>query len=185
MIEKLQQQWITGAKLSPQVLGRLKKSALVTSVSASTRIKGARLSDEDVERLMRGIDIKKLKDRDKQEVKGYYELLEKLFDSWRSLNFSESTIKHFHGKLLRYVEKDKIHRGDYKKRENKVHMIDQAEKSVGALFDTTDAFLTPKEVQELAEWTLRGSEEEKYHPLLVIGNFLVEFFDILNKAKNS
>lgn len=177
-IEKLQGQWITGAKLSPQVLGRLKKFVLITSTGASTRIEGARLLDEDIERLMRGIDIKKFRDRDKQEVKGYYELLEKIFDSWRQLKFSESTIKHFHGEILKHVEKDKTHRGDYKKRENKVHMIDQAGKSVGVLFDTTDAFLTPKEMQELVEWTLEALEEEKFHPLLVIGNFLVEFLQI-------
>ncbi len=32
---------------------------LVTSTGASTRIEGARLSDEDVEKLMRGISIQK------------------------------------------------------------------------------------------------------------------------------
>lgn len=177
-IEKLQGQWITGAKLSPQVLGRLKKSVLVTSTGASTRIEGARLSDEDIEKLMRGLDIKKFRDRDKQEVTGYYELLEKIFDSWRSLKLNESTIKHFHAELLRHVGKDKTHRGDYKKRENKVHMIDQEGQSVGVMFDTTDAFLTPKEMQELVEWTLEALEKKKFHSLLVIGNFLVEFLQI-------
>ncbi len=177
-IEKLQGQWITGAKLSSQVLGRLKRSVLITSTGASTRIEGARLSDEDVEKLMRGINIKKFRDRDKQEVKGYYELLEKLFASWRTIKLSESTIKHFHGEILKYVEKDKTHRGDYKKRENKVHMIDEVGKSIDVLFDTTDAFLTPKEMQKLVEWTIDALEEEKFHQLLVIGNFLVEFLQI-------
>ena len=177
-IEKLQGQWITGAKLSPQVLGRLKRSVLITSTGASTRIEGAHLLDEDIEKLMRGIDIKKFRDRDKQEVKGYYELLENIFDSWKQLKLSESTIKNFHREILKYVEKDKTHRGDYKKRENKVHMIDQEGKSAGVLFDTTNAFLVPKEMQELVEWTLEALKEEIFHPLLIIGNFLVEFLQI-------
>ena len=177
-IDQLQGQWIGGAKLSPQVLGRLKRSVLITSTGASTRIEGARLSDEDVEKLMRGIDIQKFVDRDKQEVKGYFELLENLFDSWKSLKFSENTIKHFHKELLKYVKKDEIHRGDYKKEENKVHMIDAAGKSIGILFDTTPAYLTPKEMQELMEWTQEMFIEKKYHPLLVVGNFLVEFLKI-------
>lgn len=177
-IDELKGQWIAGARLSPQVLGRLKRSVLITSTGASTRIEGARLSDEDVEKLMRGIDIQKFTDRDKQEVKGYFELLENVFDSWKSLKFSENTIKHFHKELLRYVKKDELHRGDYKKEENKVHMIDAAGKSIGVLFDTTPAYLTPKEMQELVEWTQNTIVEKKYHPLLIVGSFLVEFLQI-------
>lgn len=177
-IDELKGQWIAGAKLSPQVLGRLKRSVLITSTGASTRIEGARLSDEDVEKMMRGIGIQKFTDRDKQEVKGYYELLENVFNSWKSVKFSESTIKHFHKELLKYVEKDKLHRGEYKRTENKVEMIDATSKSIGILFDTTPAYLTPKEMQELVEWAREALAEKKYHPLLIVGNFLVEFLQI-------
>ena len=100
-IEELKGQWIIGARLSPQVLGRLKRSVLVTSTGASTRIEGAKLSDEDIEKLMRGISIQKFADRDKQEAKGYYELLQNVFDSWKHIRFSENTIKHFHKELLK------------------------------------------------------------------------------------
>ena len=177
-IDELKGRWIAGAQLSPQILGRLKRSVLITSAGASTRIEGARLSDEDVEKLMRGIDIQKFTDRDKQEVRGYFELLENVFNSWKSLKFSENTIKHFHKELLKYVKKDETHRGNYKKEENKVQMIDAAGKSVGVLFDTTPAYLTPKEMQELVEWTQEALTKKKYHPLLIVGNFLVEFLQI-------
>lgn len=177
-IDRLQGQWIAGAKLSPQVLGRLKRSVLVTSTGASTRIEGARLSDEDIEKMMRGIDIQRFTNRDKQEVKGYYELLENVFNSWKTISFNEGVIKHFHQELLKYVEKDKEHRGEYKRRENKVHMIDAAGNSVGVLFDTTPAYLTPKEMQELIEWTQEALKEKRFHPLLIVGNFLVEFLNI-------
>ncbi len=177
-IDELKGQWIGGAKLSPQVLGRLKRSVLVTSTGASTRIEGARMSDEDVEKFMRGISMQKFRDRDKQEVKGYYELLNNVFDSWKSLKFSENAIKHFHKELLKYVEKDRLHRGEYKKRENKVEMIDAEGKSVGVLFDTTPVYLTPKEMQELVEISQDAFKEKKNHPLLIVGNFLVEFLNI-------
>ncbi len=177
-IDELKGQWIAGAKLSPQVLGRLKKSVLITSTGASTRIEGAKLSDEDIEKMMRGLSVQKFTDRDVQEVKGYYELLNNVFDSWKNLKFNESIIKHFHKELLKYVEKDKNHRGKYKKQENKVHMINEDGESVGVLFDTTPAYLTPKEMQELVDWTIKALKEETYHPLLTIGNFLVEFLNI-------
>ena len=177
-IDGLNGQWISGVKLDAQVLSRLKKSVLITSTGSSTRIEGSRLSDEDVEKLMKGIDIQKFTDRDIQEVKGYFELLENVFNSYKSIKFSENTIKHFHQELLKYVEKDKLHRGEYKKQENKVHMVNEKGESIGVLFDTTPAYLTPKEMQELCEWTEQALVEKKYHPLLVIANFLVEFLQI-------
>ena len=177
-IDELKGRWISGAKLNPAVLGRLKRFVLVTSTGASTRIEGARLSDEDVERLMRGISLQKFADRDKQEVKGYYELLQNVFEAWETIRLSEGTAKHFHKELLKYVEKDRRHRGEYKKSENKVHMVDEAGKSVGVLFDTTPAYLTPKEMQDLVEAFQQALKDKKYHPLLVIGNFLVEFLHI-------
>jgi len=177
-IDELKGRWISGARLSPQVLGRLKRSVLITSTGASTRIEGSRLSDADIEKLMRGINIQKFTNRDKQEVKGYYELLENVFNSWKGLKFNESLVKHFHKELLKYADKDKEHRGEYKKGENKVHMVDEAGQSIGILFDTTPAYLTPSQMCDLAEWTQKALAENKYHPLLVIGNFLVEFLKI-------
>src|SRR3989344_2785529 len=177
-IDELKGMWVAGAQLNPVVLSRLKQSVLITSTGASTRIEGAKLSDEDVEKLMRGISVEKFTDRDKQEIKRYFELLQNVFNSWKNLSFNEGTIKHFHKQLLKYVEKDKLHRGECKKSENKVHMINSAGESVGILFDTTPAYLTPTSMLALVEWTQKALRERTYHPILVIGNFLVEFLQI-------
>lgn len=177
-IDELKGSWVGGLRLSPQTLGRLKRSVLVTSTGASTRIEGANLSDEDIEKLMRGIRIETFSNRDDQEVAGYYELLANVFDSWEAVSFGEPSIKHFHQELLKYVVKDVTHRGEYKKQENKVHMVDEAGQSLAILFDTTDPHLVPKEMQELLEWTKHALEECLFHPLLVIGNFVVEFLAI-------
>ena len=128
--------------------------------------------------MLRGISIQKFSNRDEQEVRGYYELLQNLFNSWESLLFNESVIKHFHKELLKYVEKDVTHRGEYKKKENAVQMINEAGESIGILFETTKAYLTPKEMIDLVDWTKIALEQNKYHPLLVIANFLVEFLNI-------
>jgi len=177
-IEELKGRWIAGSTLNPQTLKRLKKSVLITSTGASTRIEGAKLSDEDIEKMLRGISIQKFSNRDEQEVRGYYELLENAFNSWQDLNFNESLIKHFHKELLKYVDRDTLHRGNYKTQENKVEMVDEAGKSIGTLFDTTPAYLTPKEMTELIDWTKQALRDKKYHPLLVVGNFIVEFLNI-------
>jgi len=94
-IEELKGRWIAGSQLSPQTLGRLKRSVLIISTGASTRIEGAKLTDEDIEKMLRGISIQKFTNRDEQEVQGYYELLLNVFDSFADLSLNESLIKHF------------------------------------------------------------------------------------------
>lgn len=177
-IDELKGQWSAGANLNPYLLGRLKKSVLITSTGASTRIEGAKLSDEDVEKLMQGLAIQKFADRDKQEVQGYYELLQNIFESWESIGFSENSIRHLHKELLKYVDKDKLHRGEYKKGENQVEMVDPQGRRIGVLFKTTPAYLTPKYMLELVERTQDTLKNKTYHPLFIVGNFLVEFLNI-------
>lgn len=174
-IESIKGNWEGSTKLSPQILGRLKQSILITSTGASTRIEGSKLSDKQIEKMIRGISIQKIDNRDEQEVTGYYELLANVFNSWESIKFSESTIKHFHKELLKYVNKDELHRGEYKKKENTVAMINKEGVPIEVLFETTKAYLTPKEMSELIDWTRNALEQNKYHPLLVVANFLVEF----------
>ena len=120
----------------------------------------------------------KFADRDKQEVQGYYELLKNIFNSWKHIPFTESTIRLFHRELLKYVAKDIRHRGGYKKGENRVEMFDAHGKSLGVMFETTPANLTPKQMQELLAWTGAALKQHKIHPLVVIANFLVEFLAI-------
>jgi Fic family protein len=177
-IDELKGRWSAGANLSPQILDRLQRSVLVTSTGASTRIEGAKLSDGDVEKLMRGISITRFTGRDRQEVSGYFELLRNVFDAWQTMRLSEGAIKHLHQEMLKYVDKDRLHRGQYKKKENKVLMIDAAGKSVGTLFNTTPAYLTPKQMLELVEWTQAALGKKTFHPLPVFGNFIVEFLKI-------
>jgi Fic family protein len=176
-IDAVKAQWSAGIRLDPQILGRLKKSVLITSTGASTRIEGAKLSDEDVEKLLRGISIQKFPDRDKQEVKGYHELLSNVFENYQSIPFSESVIKFFHRELLKYAEKDELHRGEYKKKENKVAMVSPGG-DTRILFDTTSPYLVGKEMQELAEWTQEAVSKKELHPILIIANFIVEFLKI-------
>ena len=177
-IEAIKGKWEGSTKLSPQILGRLKKSVLVTSTGASTRIEGSKLFDEDIEKMLRGISIQKFSNRDEQEAQGYYELLQNVFNSWETLIFNENLVKHFHKELLKYVEKDIFHRGEYKKKENAVEMINEVGESVDVLFETTKVCLTPKEMLELIDWTKIALQKNTYHPLLIIANFLVEFLNI-------
>ena len=171
-------QWTGGATVNPQVLDRLKHSVLVTSTGASTRIEGSKLSDIEVDKLMRGLSTQKMIDRDAQEVRGYYELLQMVFDSHDSIRFSENMIKQLHARLLKYAAKDQRHRGEYKKLENSVVMKDAGGAVLGVVFETTPAYLTGKEMSELVTWAQGALARRTHHPLLVIACFIVEFLKI-------
>ncbi|MBI4064337.1 MAG: Fic family protein [Elusimicrobia bacterium] len=168
--------WKGAAALSPQILNRLKQSVVVTSSGASTRIEGSRLSDKEVERLLRGLKMSKLKDRDSQEVASYAELLRIVFESYRSMKFNEGLILQFHSLVLKYSEKDQRHRGKYKDKPNKVLAHGKGRQSV--VFEPTPPHLTPLETRELVDWTQEQLINSSFHPLLIIANFVLEFLAI-------
>jgi Fic family protein len=177
-IDELKGQWKMGANLSPQTLGMLKRSVIVTSSGASTRIEGAQLTDEQVGKLLTGLKIKKLVTRDEQEVAGYAELLTNVFDAYEKLELRESTIKHFHSELLKYSIKDSRHRGEYKFSGNRVEAKDASGNVIGVLFDPTPPHLAGKEMRELLEATANLLNKKEIHPLIIIGNFIFEFLSI-------
>jgi Fic family protein len=177
-IDKLNGQWIGGLNLSPQTLNQLKRTVLATSTGASTRIEGVKLSDEEIEAVIRGLGSQKLLDRDSQEVKGYFEVLDTIFESWDDVEFTENNIKYLHKELLKYSTKDERQRGDYKEYDNRVIATDSSGREIGTIFHTTPPYLTPKEMEELIGWAQLALAEKNYHPILVIANFIVEFLSI-------
>jgi Fic family protein len=177
-IDGLKGQWVGGGTLSPQILNRLLKTALATSTGSSTRIEGSSLTDEQIEDVMKGLSTSKFKDRDVQEVKGYYETLRLVFDNYENIELSENNILMLHSNLLKYSSKDLRHKGAYKHQENRVEMHDAEGALLEVVFDPTPAYLTPKEMQELVEETRILLQSEDQHPLLVISNFVVTFLKI-------
>ncbi|MDK2949159.1 MAG: hypothetical protein PWQ56_324 [Patescibacteria group bacterium] len=177
-IDGIRGEFKSGLRMTPQAITNLKKSTLITSTGASTRIEGARLTDEEVEKVMRGLAISKFADRDSQEVQGYLETLQNVFDRYYDLPLRESLISSLHKQLLKYSVKDDIHRGGYKKKENAVGVLGPDGSVAKIIFETTPAFLTSKEMQELVEWTNNAFEKNRFHNLLIIANFVVEFLKI-------
>ncbi|MDO8561196.1 MAG: Fic family protein [bacterium] len=177
-IDGIRGEFKSGLRMSPQAITNLKKSTLITSAGASTRIEGGKLNDEEVEKVMQGLAISKFADRDSQEVQGYLETLQNVFDSFQALPLREGVITSLHKQLLKYSHKDDTHRGEYKKKENTVGVLGPDGKVAKIMFETTPAYLTGKEMQELVEWTDDALEKNRFHQLLIIANFIVEFLKI-------
>jgi Fic family protein len=177
-IDGIRGEFKSGLRMTPQAIVSLKKSVIITSAGASTRIEGAKLTDEKVEKIMQGISVSKFSDRDSQEVQGYLETLQNVFDSYEKLSLREGLISVLHRELLKYSNIDNLHRGTYKKEENLVGLLSPDGKVAKIMFETTPAWQTSAEMTELIEWSNEALEQSRFHPLLVIANFIVEFLKI-------
>ena len=177
-IDGIRGEFKSGNRMTPNAIKSLRQSVLVTSTGASTRIEGSKITDKEVDKIMHGLSISKFAERDYQEVQGYLEVLQNVFDSFETLSLRESTIMALHSQKLKYYKKDTLHRKKKKKKENIVGILGPDGKVQHVIFETTLAFLTPKEMQEIVEWTTDALERKRFHPLLVIANFIVEFLKI-------
>lgn len=158
-------------------LKELRKIATIESIGSSTRIEGATLTDKEVQELLNDVKIAKLKNRDEQEVIGYFEVLEVIYDNYSDIQLSESYIKQLHQMLLKYSNKDERHRGTYKVLSNKVvATYPTGEQRI--IFTTTEPALVAGEMQELLNWSNEQLEQKSIHPLIVIGNFIYDFLSI-------
>jgi Fic family protein len=176
-IDGFKGKWYIVENKANRYLKELRKIATIESIGSSTRIEGASLTDKEVEELLNDIKITKLNSRDEQEVIGYYEVLELIYDNYADLYLSESYIKQLHQMLLKYSNKDERHRGTYKFLSNKV-VATYPTGEQRTIFATTEPALVAGEMQELVEWTNEQFEQKSIHQLIVIASFIYDFLSI-------
>ena len=176
-IDELKGLWRGSAKLNPHVLKQLKASVIITSTGASTRIEGSRMSDAEVERLLRSLKTKAPKGRDAEEVAGCADLLGRIFDNYKTLKLTEGQVLQFHEILLHFSTKDKLEKGRYKSTDNIVIARgDKGEEIV--LFRPKLPFLVKKEMDDVLVWAVNAQQKKELHPLLITANFIFEFLAI-------
>jgi len=177
-IDSIKNTFRLASKLLPQTVERLTRSVIITSTGASNRIEGNRLSDDEVEALYRSLRIKSFRTRDEQEVAGYLDMLERVFEHCGDIPITESHILQLHKDMLAYSDKDEGHKGQYKFGPNRVEAKDGSGRVVGVIFEPTPPHLTPKEMGELTGWYGWASAERIKHPLILIANFVFEYLAI-------
>jgi len=177
-IDEFKGRWQALSSFAPDRLALLKRIATIESVGSSTRIEGARLTDSEVEKLLSGLSTASFRSRDEEEVAGYAEAMELIFESCDKIQTDENHIKQLHQVLLRHSSKDARHRGEYKKLPNHVEAFDKDGKSLGVIFETASPFDTPFKMAGLTEWYNQEWQKRELHPLLLIAIFLVNFLAI-------
>jgi len=177
-IDEFKGKWQALKTMSPERLQQLRKVATIESVGSSTRIEGAKLNDAQVETLLSNLTSTSFKTRDEQEVAGYAEAMDLVFQAYEDLHLTENHIRQLHQQLLRHSNKDDRHRGAYKTVPNHVVAKDAQSKEIGVVFETATPFDTPREMEELVRWASKTFDESAMHPLLIIAVFNVAFLAI-------
>lgn len=177
-VDEFKGAWRAIGRIAPERLSSLRRIATIESIGSWTRIEGARLSDRDVENLLANIRIGSFATRDEQNVAGYAEVMETVFNAYDAIAPTENHIRQLHRDLLAHSAKDEHHRGSYKTLANHDEAFDEDGKSLGVIFETTAPFDTPRRMAELVEWVTGKEQDGSLHPLLVIAIFVVVFLEI-------
>lgn len=177
-IDEFKGRWIMLKHLPADAMAGLRRVASIESIGSSTRIEGARLTDEQVEALLRGLDTTSFRSRDEEEVAGYAEAMNTVFDSWEHIPLDENHVKQLHQIALRHSARDAPHRGEYKKQPNHVEAFDSEGNSLGIVFETASPFDTPGLMQRLIDSVNDAYDRDDLHPLLIIASFVIHFLAV-------
>jgi Fic family protein len=177
-IDEFKGAWRAIGRIAPERLSGLRRVATIESIGSSTRIEGAKLSNREVERLLSNLPTRSLATRDEQEVAGYAEVMDTIFEHWDAIPLTENHIKQLHRDLLAHSTKDQRHRCAYKALPNHVEAFDEDGRSLGVVFATAAPFDTPRLMSELVSWVRKSEQDKALHSLLVIAVFIVVFLEI-------
>ncbi len=174
--------WAISEEANRDIYAGLKKTTIITSAGASTRIEGAHLTDEEIVQKLEGLHIKKIADRDEAEVAGYIDCIKYIFDHFSELDISEHTIRSLHQMMCAYLSNEVLppnQRGAYKNVPNSVVKIDHATGERAVIFETTPPGVqTETEMKDLVGDYNEFIDDPNYSDLEVIAAFIVKFLAI-------
>ncbi len=181
-IEHVTGLWVKTTGLSQSLIASLKKTSIITSSGASTRIENALMSDKEVgDFVAKGRKITSISSRSEREVAGYIEALQYIYDSSGEDRISEHNIKALHQLMTQQFTNEMLApelRGSYKTVPNNVVEQDEVGNPIRPWFETTPP--GPQTQSAMAELI------EIYHQhidlntpkLMVIAWFVVHFLAI-------
>lgn len=154
---------------SPEVLGTLRKVAMIQSVESSNRIEGITVGEHRIEAIV----SKKAapKDRSEQEVAGYRDVLADIHSKSHHMLLSTDLILRWHRAMHRYTGGKG---GEWKKKDNAILEVRPDGNRV-VRFMPVSALLVSKNMDRLIKLFTEAVSENKVDPLLLIASFILDF----------
>ena len=156
---------------NPDKKNFIKKQSLISNIGASTRIENALLTDTEIEWIDTSIatalntgflyqqkyikdKLSKDKERSIEEVAGYREAIQIVFDSYQDfVPLREADIKGLHREILKYYPKANHYLGKYKTHSNSVIETNHNTKTKKIILKTADpGIITETSMVELINW---------------------------------
>lgn len=157
----------------PALLTSLAQRARVASIEASSAIEGIVVeSRERADVILSGEPVI-LRDRSEQELAGYRAALDYLYQqNWRPLN--TGLVLHVHRLLFSFTD---VPGGGFKTSENVVgdRLLDGTQVK---RFTPVSAAKTPQFVDELVRRYSAATNEDRHHPILLVGLFVLDLLTV-------
>ncbi|PUB30014.1 Fic family protein [Promicromonospora sp. AC04] len=157
----------------PALLTSLAQRARVASIEASSAIEGIVVeSRERADVILSGEPVT-LRDRSEKELAGYRAALDYLYqEDWRPLNMG--LVLHLHRLLFSFTD---VPGGGFKTSENVV--VDRLPDGTQVKrFTPVSAAKTPQFVEELVWRYSAAMREDRHHPVLLVGLFVLDLLTI-------
>ena len=140
--------------ITPRVLARLRETARLFSTHYSTMIEGNRLTQEQVARVIGGDQHFPGRERDQDEVKGYYAALDEAERlAKRRENVSEASIQKLHA-LVMAGGKTRVKSTPYRDGQNVIRDA----RSTGIVYMPPEAKDVPWLMKQIVAWTNQNDE---------------------------
>jgi Fic family protein len=183
-IERFQGAFEARSFQKPAFVQKLKKTSIITSSGASTRIEGAILADDQVKELVeRGCQIDDMSSRSEREVVGYISALEYVYEHFQELDVSEKTVCELHQLLMGKLSEGQMPAsqiGSYKTIKNDVVEKDSLTgEIIKVWFETTPpGSETKTAMHDLIADYHKIKESRDCHSLILTAGFIVHFLAI-------
>ena len=154
---------------SPEVVGRLRESALVQSAESSNRIEGVIVEPGRAAELV--LRNARPRNRSEEEVQGYRRALDWIHTKAAELAISPETILRLHA----LAQEGGGDAGQWKQRDNEIVEFPVAGGPPHVRFTPTPARQTPEAMAELCRWYAREVDQRRVQPLVAAAALVLDF----------
>ena len=110
--------------------------------------------------LSRAISIKSFKTRDEQEVAGYAEAMDLVFEAYADLRLTENHFANFTRPCCVTATRMRAIAAPTRRSPTMSWRSMRTGREIGVVFETTSPFDTPREMEALVAWTRKALDEE-------------------------
>ena len=157
----------------PEVLRRLKQSAMIESVESSNRIEGIVAPSDAIHGLL--VNNKAPKNRNESEIAGYRKALDLLHESAVNMPVNSNVILQLHNTIYTYLPNEG---GKWKPVDNSIIERNELDGSVTTRFQPVRAVETPSAMSDLTFGYSDLLRNKHLEPLLLIPLFILDFLCI-------